>query len=114
VCAWGGSRLLVADSNVVVCVALEGDAAREEWRFDAWGSGAEERFGADIRLAVSSDTLFVSDTLRGRVLAFALPSRRLLAEAGGFRAPAAIAASGMRVVICDRVDQRLVTCEWKP
>jgi hypothetical protein len=114
VCAWGGSRLLVADSNVVVCVALEGDAAREEWRCHGWGQGEEQRFGAEIRLAVGADTLFVSDTARGRVLALALPDRRLLCEARGFHAPAAIAASGMRVVICDRVDQRLVTCEWNP
>ena len=83
-------------------------------RARGWGQAEEQRFGAEIRLAVGADTLFVSDTGNGRVLAFALPSRRLLAEAGGFRAPGAIAASGMRVVICDRVDQRLVTCEWKP
>jgi hypothetical protein len=114
VCAWGGSRLLVADSNMVVCVALEGDAAREEWRCHGWGQAEEQRFGAEIRLAVGADTLFVSDTARGRVLALALPDRRLLCEARGFHAPAAIAASGMRVVICDRVDQRLVTCEWNP
>ena len=121
---WSNGRVLVADGNAVVLVEPAGDKYREAWRFSSWGEKPDQKFGDEIHVATSGDCLLASDTQRHRVLLFSLPERALLAQIGttdkagtaaaALDQPAQIAATGLRVAIFDRGNQRITKCEIKP
>ena len=121
---WKEGRVAVADGGAVVLIEPAGGQYKEAWRFSSWGEQPDQRFGAELHLAITGDLLLVSDTKRQRVLAFHLPEHALVAQLGStdeagatlgtFTEPAQIAANGLRVIVNDRGNQRLVQCEIKP
>jgi hypothetical protein len=121
---WKQGRVAVADGGSVVLVEPAGNQYHEAWRFSSWGAQPDQHFGPELHLALTGDQLLVSDTQRQRVLVFHLPDHALVAQAGqtdeagaalgAFDQPAQIAANGLRVVVYDRGNQRLVQCEVRP
>jgi hypothetical protein len=121
---WKQGRVAVADGSTVVMIEPAGEQYQEAWRFSSWGDQPDQKFGAELHLAIAGDLLLVSDTKRQRVLAFHLPDHALVARlgetdeagtvVGAFDQPAQIAANGLRVVVYDRGNQRLVQCELRP
>lgn len=121
---WQEGRVAVADGRAVVLVEPAGEQYKEAWRLISWGTQGDQHFGEELHLAITGDLLLVSDSKRHRVLVFHLPDRALVTQLGqtdeagtalgAFDQPAQIAANGLRVVIFDRGNQRLVQCELQP
>jgi hypothetical protein len=121
---WKQGRVAVADGSSVVLIEPAGNQYQETGRFSSWGNQPDQHFGAELHLAIAGDLLLVSDTQRQRVLVFSLPDHALVASLGStdeagtalgaFDQPAQIAANGLRVVVYDRGNQRLVQCEIRP
>ena len=108
-----------ADGHVIV-FSRQGDDWQETGRWHSWGADAADRFGDEIHLAFDADCLWVSDSLRHRVLVFdraSKPSGPIAAFGTTDRAgddltslshPTTIAARGGRAVVYDAGNQRLV------
>lgn len=112
--------LVAAADGQVIRFSRVGNDWMETGRWNSWGSHAAERFGDEIHLAADADRLWVSDTLRHRVLVFALKAelRKPIAVFGAadragddllsLSRPTTIAASGRRAVVYDSENQRLL------
>jgi hypothetical protein len=108
-----------ADGHVIV-FSRQGDDWQETGRWHSWGADAADRFGDEIHLAFDTDRLWVSDSLRHRVLVFdraSKPSGPIAAFGITDRAgddltslshPTTVAARGGRAVVYDAGNQRLV------
>jgi hypothetical protein len=62
--------LLAAADGRVIRFSRQGDDWSEAGRWRSWGSDAADRFGKEIYFAADADRLWVSDSLRHRVLVF--------------------------------------------
>ena len=112
-----GNLLAAADGSVLV-LAPAGDGWSETRRWNSWGDGTADRFGAALWIQTDGNRLWVADRERHRVLCFDLASGKPLAsfgttdqrgdDLGHFDAPQMIAASGDRCVVHDAGNQRLV------
>lgn len=106
-------------------------AWKETARWNAWGDGDDERLGASIHLAGDAGRLWIVDSTHGRVLVFdgfdasGRAPRPPLAVHGAPDAqdpsafdalsnPTAIAARGLRGVVVDAGNQRLVRLRLAP
>ncbi len=118
-------RLFAAVDGAVVELARNETGFAEVARWNAWGDGADERFGQTIHIYAHSGRLWVSDTDRARALVFDIASGASapLAQFGAtdkpgtsletLDHPAAIAAYADRAVVYDAANQRLVKLEFE-
>jgi hypothetical protein len=112
--------LLAAADGFVIRFSPEGHDWSETGRWQSWGPEAADRFGKEIYLAADADRLWLSDSLRHRVLVFDRASAGgapiaafgLTDRAGddltSLCHPATIAARAGRAVVYDAGNQRLV------
>jgi hypothetical protein len=116
------NTLLAAADGCVIRFAPQDGQWREVNRWQSWGPQAEDRFGAEVRIASDAGRLWVSDTLNHRILCFDEVSRKLLAthnaarKAGNTFAsldrPTTLAAHRNRAVVFDSGNQRVIKLEW--
>ena len=109
------STLLAAGDGHVIEFTREGRDWKEQRRWSTWGA---DRFGGQIALVADEGRLWVSDTQRHRVVVFDLSDGRMIASFGtadragddlvSLSNPARITARGMRAVVHDAANQRLV------
>jgi hypothetical protein len=121
--AAGEGVLYAAVKGEVIEFALKERNWRETGRWNSWGDHAADRFGASIHLACHDGRLWVSDSLRQRVICFDPATRRPLAVIGEtdragdtlsrLHHPRAIAVRGLLAVVHDSANQRLMRLELK-
>lgn len=107
--------LLAAGDGQVIEFARQGRDWKEQRRWNAWG---EDHFGGQVTLCADDGRLWVSDAQRHRVLVFDLRDGRRLAAFGqtdrpgddlaALNHPGRLTARGLRAVIHDAGNQRLV------
>lgn len=112
------SVMLGAVDGAICEFALQGNAWQEVDRWNSWGTGSAERFGSEVYIATDGNQLWVSDSIRNRVLCFDLQTKKVLGTFGQtdhpgddlqhVSHPAAIAARHGRAVVFDRDNQRIV------
>jgi hypothetical protein len=112
-----GTLLAAADGNVVELVR-DGKGWKESRRWNSWGPGEAEKFGARIWITADAGRLWIADRERMRVLCFDLASGKPVATFGAVDAkgtdlkslalPETVAAKETRVVVFDAGNQRLV------
>ena len=110
--------LLAALDGYVVEFAPAGDDWQETRRWNSWGTGPAEHFGANVSIAVDGTRLMVSGTDRHRVLCFSTAGGKLEAQFGktdkpgadlvSLNTPGHIAICGARSVVFDSGNQRLI------
>jgi DNA-binding beta-propeller fold protein YncE len=114
--------MLGAVDGAICEFELQGNAWQEVRRWNSWGTGNSEHFGSQVYITRDGNQLWVSDSIRNRVLCFDLQTRKLLGSFGQmdhpgddlehFTHPAAIAARHGRVVVFDSDNQRLVKLQF--
>jgi hypothetical protein len=112
--------LLAAADGHVIRFSRQGNDWSEAGRWRSWGPDAADHFGEEIHFAADADRLWVSDSLRHRVLVFdrAAPQSAPVAVFGvadragddlkSLRRPTTIAVRAGRAVVYDAGNQRLV------
>lgn len=115
------TMLAAADGQIIV-LTRNGSDWREKARWNSWGKGPKEKFGAWIYVTADASRLWVSDRERHRVLCFDLKASSAGAQpittfgtvdvahddTLGLARPQAIAAYGSRVVVFDSGNFRLL------
>lgn len=119
-----GSTLLAAADGAVIELENYGYNWKETRRWNGWGAGATEKFGARIFIAGDAGHLWVADRDRHRVLCLDPAAKTFLASFGSMDQaghtlvlldqPAAIAAAGERAVVYDSSNQRLLKLALRP
>jgi hypothetical protein len=112
--------LLAAADGHVIRFSREGDDWTEAGRWQSWGSDTADGFGKEIDLAADADRLWVSDSLRHRVLVFDRASQgsapiaafgvtdRAGNDLKSLCRPTTLAVRAGRAVVYDSGNQRLV------
>ena len=121
--ATGPDSLVAAADGNVISLTREGNNWKETRRWNSWGTDPKQKFGSSIWLSSDSERLWVSDSMRQRVICFDLASGHELASFGAddtagddlkkLNAPRVLAARGRRAVVFDSGNQRLVKLELK-
>jgi hypothetical protein len=116
------SVMLGAADGAICEFELKGNTWQEVRRWNSWGTSDGEHFGSQVYITRDGSQLWVSDSLRNRVLCFDLQTRKLLGSFGRtdhagddlehFAHPASIAARHGRAVVFDRDNQRLVKLQF--
>lgn len=112
------TTLLAAVDGQVVEMVRDGKDWKESRRWNSWGAGETEKFGAAVWITADDGRLWVADRERHRVVCFDLATGKPLAAFGtvdkkgadlaGLALPETIAARGRRAVVFDSENQRLV------
>ncbi len=116
------NTLLAGADGYVIEFESDGKNWKEVYRWNSWGGKPEEKFGGEIYISADSGLLWVSDTMRHRVLCFDLNNKKLLGNFGelDFKGsglqqldnPKMIIGRGKtRAVVFDSGNQRLVKLE---
>jgi len=117
--------LAAADGFVIEFAQGPGNAWKETRRWNTWGEN-KDRFGAKIFAAYSKGKLWITDSDNHRALCFNLAAGApawlgtfgTAGQAGDdftkLNQPAALAVNGVRAVIFDAGNQRLVRLELEP
>jgi hypothetical protein len=118
------ATLLAGGDGAVIEFARDGGGWREKRRWNSWGTGPDEHFGARVHLAADARTLAVADRERQRVLCFDPAGGRPRAafghvdaagdDLGALAAPATLAVRGARLVVFDGGNQRLLKLRMAP
>jgi hypothetical protein len=109
-------RFLAADNGSVVLLERSGKTLKEVSRWNSWGAGEAEKFGAEIFFDLEGSRLWVSDSAKNRVLLFDLdeghPTLAAAYTGEGLQTPLSnphrIDAAGDRAVVVDWGNQRLL------
>lgn len=117
-------RLLVADAGRVLMLKPDGEAHALVWELAAWGKGADQHFGASIRMAVDGRWMLVADTARHRLIWLDWPRRRVLAVFGRpdhagaalhqLSRPTYVSLAAPRAVVADAGNQRILKLVLAP
>jgi hypothetical protein len=110
--------LLAGADGSVIEFARDASGWKESKRWSSWGSDGNESFGGKIHISCESKRLWVSDSLRHRVLCFDAATGKPLGAFGAcdkagddlqsLSGPSVITARGNRAVVFDAGNQRLV------
>ncbi len=110
--------LLAAADGFVIEMLRDGENWKESKRWNSWGAGAQDKFGGKIHICSDSGRLWVSDTLRNRIVCLSSDKNKLIAEFGELDkkgddlahmdSPQVIVGRERRAVFFDSGNQRLV------
>jgi hypothetical protein len=110
--------LLAAADGFVIEMIRDGENWKESKRWNSWGPGTQDKFGGKIHICSDSGRLWVSDTMRNRVVCLSLDKNKLISEFGELDkkgddlahldSPQVIAGRERRAVLFDSGNQRLV------
>jgi len=119
-----GEGLIGTADGAVIELAPAENGWEEVQRWNTWGKTEAERFGERICATAGEGRLWVSDTLRHRVICFDLQERKPLATFGNrdhpgddtasLNEPGIITANRLRAVVYDSANQRLLKLELIP
>jgi DNA-binding beta-propeller fold protein YncE len=98
--------LLITDTgaNVVCCL----DHAGKKWL--QWEQAGKTRFASPVAVARHRDTVFVADSMLGKVLAMDLKGKLLFEITGKLQRPSGLAIHGDRLYVADAQKHQVVAC----
>jgi hypothetical protein len=116
--------LLAAADGFVVEFTRKGSAWVESRRWNHCEGQESDAFGPRIDLAADAGRIWISDTDRQRIMCVDAATRRCLGQFGAtdqggtgrdhLQQPGQLAARGVRAIVFDEGNQRLVKLRWTP